>query len=199
MKNSIKTALAVTVMTAIAIPVLADGHKSHKGKLGHAMGMAVFQEMDTDNNQSVSHGEVMARVSEKFVKFDNNGDGLITLDELPKVMPVPEHKQNMQNKLKQEMLDRLREKGLSEEEIAKKVAKMDKRMQGRTPPTRIEFMNKHDQNKDEAIDLSEFGSRMIKKFKKMDVNGDGSVTVDELKTAQIHKHKNKKEHKSKHQ
>lgn len=183
MKN--KKLLKLSIMAAAfglgATAVVADGHKER------------FKEADTNGDGAVSHAEMMARVQAKFAEFDKNADGFIVLDELPKEMPMNEKRAKKLEKKKEKMEKRLKEKGVEDTDAFMK--KMHERK-----PTRMKFMARHDHDGDERLSVEEFGSKMIHMFKRMDLNGDGTVTMEEAKEAKgkFMKRRHKK-HKRKHQ
>ena len=183
------TLLASTLAIAMGLgstALWADGHGADMKKEM----MSKFMEADTNGDSVVDHGEFMARMKDRFAQFDQNGDGTIVLDELPAMMPTPEHMKARAKKYKKKLKDK--KKDLSPEQKAKLKAHM-KKYQGMT---RIEYMARHDWDKNEQISMEEFSAKGVKHFKKADKNGDGAVTMAELKKAYRHHHKKHKKHKS---
>ncbi len=151
-----------------------------------------FKKADTNGDGAVSHTEMMAQVQRKFAEFDKNGDGFIVLDELPKEMPMGEKRSKKLEKKKAKMEMRLKEKGVEDTDAFMKKMHDWK-------PTRMKFMARHDHDGDERLSVEEFGSRMIHMFKRMDGNGDGSVTMAEAKEAKAKFAKKRhRKHKRKH-
>lgn len=157
-------AYGVILTSLIAVPAMAqDG----PGKM--------FDILDQNKDGKVSHAEVMAKAKKDFAEFDKNNDGMIVLDELPMEMPLREGHERFLKKIK--------------ERHEQKVEKGDRHGMGRMSPedmeekmrpTRMKFMARLDDNGDERLDLDEFAQPGIRRFKHADVNGDGTVTREEM-------------------
>lgn len=149
-----------------------------------------FKEVDSNNNGVITHAEMMARVQTEFAKFDKNRDGYLTLSELPKEMPIPEHMKDRLEKRADRMKERLEERadrmGQDFDEEA-----FEDRLEQRKP-TRIRFMARLDRDGDERVSVDEFSRRAVRMFKHADLNGNGEVTKDEADEARKMKHGKKR-------
>lgn len=134
-----------------------------------------FKALDGNRDGVVTHEEMMAEVHKKFGEFDKNRDGFLELSELPEQMPVPEKVAKRMEKRMEKMAKRHPE---AAEEMKER---MEDRFNRRR--TRINFIAKLDRDGDEKVSVEEFVSRKIKRFKKVDGNGDGSVTLAEAEEA----------------
>lgn len=136
-----------------------------------------FRSFDRNNDGVVSHRELMNEASEKFSEFDQDRNGILVLDELPLKMPVPERVQRRVEQLQQRG-ERLRlgrgesGSGPAIEELVEKRS-----------PTRMKFMARLDRDENEQLDVEEFAAPLIRRYKRADINGDGSVTEEEFDEA----------------
>lgn len=56
----------------------------HHGKMGAQMGgFQLIRQADTDENGQFSKAEVTAAVDKMFARMDRNGDGVLTIDDMP--------------------------------------------------------------------------------------------------------------------
>ena len=144
----------------------------------------MFDQLDQDKNGIVSHAELMNEVRKNFAEFDRNGNGVIVLDELPEQMPLRGRGQHTLEKMKERFEKHAEKRGdkrgprVSPEEI-----------EDRMRQSRIQFMAHLDRDENEQLDMTEFAAPMIKRFKRADINGDGSITADEFESAQKRMHK----------
>ncbi|WP_262690478.1 EF-hand domain-containing protein [Kordiimonas aestuarii] len=165
--------LGVTLATTIlAGAAFATGDRSER-----------FKEADTNSNGVVTHDEMLSAVKVKFDQFDKDGDGYLTLSELPKEMPVPEGMEKRMEKHLERMAKRAEKAGRDFDED---------QFEGRYKPTRMRFIVKLDRDNDERVSLEEFSSRAVHMFKRADENGDGEVTRTEMEDAGKHRHFGKK-------
>ncbi len=163
MKMSGKMMSAALLGSLIAGAAFAAGGKGER-----------FKEADRDGNGVITHEEMMAAVKVKFDAFDKNGDGFLTLSELPKEMPMPEHMEKRLEKRMEKMAERAEKAGRDFDEDE---------FEGKFKPTRLRFVAKHDRDGDEQVSLEEFSSRAVHMFKRADANGDGEVTKTEMEDA----------------
>ena len=166
MKMSGKIISAALLGTMIAGASFAGGGKGER-----------FKALDKNGNGVITHDEMMAAVKTHFDKFDTNGDGFLTLAELPKEMPMPEGMEKRMEKRMEKMAERAEKAGRDFDEDD---------LEGRFKPTRIRFVAKHDRDGDEQVSLEEFSSRAVHMFKRADANGDGEVTKAEMEEAGKH-------------
>ncbi|MFC4349857.1 EF-hand domain-containing protein [Kordiimonas lipolytica] len=182
--NVWKKTIAISATALFATGVLAvDGSKERRAE--HVENMKAhleerFNDLDSNKNGVVSHAEMMAKAQEKFAEFDKNSDGYLTLEELPKEMPIPEHARERMKKRAERMKERMDERGedFEPDDMPDPSGPRHGRFEGK--PTRLHFIAKHDRDGDERISLEEFAAKPVGHFKRMDVNGDGEVTKAEL-------------------
>jgi Ca2+-binding EF-hand superfamily protein len=178
-----KTLKQIAAVSLLASFTALGAHASDGDKM-----LKRFEEIDGNKDGVITHAEMMAKVSEKFGELDKNGNGYLVLSELPKNMPVPEHVHERKEKRREKMKERMAKDGRKLAELFE-----DGKMKG--PPTRMKFMAKFDKDGDEQVSLEEFALKAVKRFKRGDVNGDGSVTLAEMKEARLHHMKKRiKEH-----
>jgi Ca2+-binding EF-hand superfamily protein len=183
-------------MFAEALPE-EDDKQSRREKI-EARIEAKFNEVDTNKNGVISHDEMMAKPSERFQAYDKDNDGYLTLSELPKLMPVPEHLKMRMEKRYENMRERHADRGgegaENEAQKAEKAGRKAKMLE-RRQPTRLKFVARLDRDNDERLSLEEFSAPAVKRFKHSDRNGDGEVTLEEAKQAakrKIRKHMKKR-------
>lgn len=147
-----------------------------------------FIEADSNKDGVVTHAEMMLQVEKRFNVFDKNRDGYLVLQELPKIMPIPEHKKERMKKHKEKMKQRMAGRGHEMPEGMPEAmpAEMEERFGARGKPTRLRFVAKLDRDGDERVSLEEFARKAARKFKRGDVNGDGSITLAELEETKKH-------------
>jgi len=143
-----------------------------------------FTEADSNKDGVVTHAEMMLQVEKKFNEFDKNRDGYLVLQELPKIMPIAEHKKERMEKHKEKMKQRMAKRDHKMPEGMS--AEMENHFGERGKPTRLRFVAKLDRDGDERVSLEEFTRKAARKFKRGDVNGDGSITLAELEKAKKH-------------
>jgi Ca2+-binding EF-hand superfamily protein len=159
-----KYTYGIILSSLIAIPVFAQGGTSK-----------MFENLDTNKDGAVSHAEMMAKTKSDFAEFDKNNDGVILFDELPKEMPLREGQERFMKKIKE------RHEKKAENGKRRGMGRMSpEEMENKMRPTRIKFMARLDTNGDERLDVDEFSKRSIRRFKKADANGDGTVTREEM-------------------
>lgn len=129
-----------------------------------------FYALDTNNSGAVSHDELMAQAAKHFAEYDQDGNGILLLDELPLKMPLPPRAHHRIERLEKRAERRGGEEGRAV--VAEKVR--DKQ------PSRMKFMARVDRDENEQLDLEEFATPMIKRYKQADINGDGTVTEAEF-------------------
>ncbi len=106
-------------------------------------------------------------------------------------MPISEKRHKKLEKKKAKMEKRLKKKGVEHtDEILEKMA--------HKKPTRLKFMARHDKDGDERVSVEEFAGRIVHMFKRVDLNGNGEVTMDEVTEAKTKMKKRYKKHKRKH-
>lgn len=111
-----------------------------------------MMKMDTDGDGSVSRDEFLAHHKSRYAKMDTDGDGVIS----------------------------------DEEKAAAKEARKAKReehrakMKERRKQHHEKMMTRYDANKDGKLDASEREAMASDHFAKMDKNGDGVLSADEL-------------------
>ena len=142
---------------------------------------ARFSQHDSNGDGIISYAEMTTKVQEKFSEFDKNQDGFIALDELPRTIPLPMDRVERRGKRLSRMKEKMAEHGreMPEEFLS--------HMEERGKPTRIKFMAKLDKDGDELVSLEEFSRPAIRHFKGRDVNGDGNVTLEEIKDFRKHR------------
>lgn len=138
----------------------------------------MFNRLDADKSNIVTHAELMAEAQRKFAEFDANNDGIVTLAELPQEMPLRKQQQKRLERIKSRQNARAERRGddwqprLSPEEIESRMTK-----------TRLQFMARLDKDGNEQLNVSEFAAPLIKRFKMADADGDGNVTRQEFEDA----------------
>lgn len=132
-----------------------------------------FLALDTNNSGAVSHDELMAQAAKRFAEYDRDGNGILLLDELPLKMPVPPRMQQRIERMK----DRAERRGSEAGRNAIEARVYDRQ------PTRMKFMAHVDRDENEQLDLEEFATPLIKRYKHADINGDGTVTESEFDEA----------------
>ncbi len=112
--KSIALMTAAAIALAAAAPAMADSRKG----MGER---ATFEEMDTNNDGSLSKAEMTAQIDARFAKMDTNGDGALTAEEL--VAQAPEDKKERFAKRAEKMIKRHDENGdgkLSKDEMPRR-------------------------------------------------------------------------------
>ncbi len=169
-----------TVVSIVALMTLggAVGVSAHDGG-GMKEHMA---KVDTNGDGAISQSEMMAKAKEKFSGFDKNGDGFIELAELPKEMKMPDHMKMRMKKHKEKMEKHKGDHGdaMSEGKDKKMHGKMKHKMKMGGKPSRMKFIAMLDKDGDERVSFEEFSAKPMKHFKKMDADGNGSVTPEEM-------------------
>lgn len=175
-----KLPIAATLTCVLSASLLAQDN-TPKGPREHAA--EVFKQLDVNNDQIVTHEEMMQEARRKFAAFDQNKNGVITLGELPEKMPLPPRAERRIAKMKdraearQQDGEPRRGRHMSPEERAEKMR-----------PTRIKFMARMDKNGDEQVSLEEFVVPMVKRFKRGDIDGDGEITAAEFEQSLKQRH-----------
>ncbi len=132
-----------------------------------------FLALDTDSSGAVSHDELMAQAANRFAEYDQDGNGILLLEELPLKMPLPPRAERRIERMQEKAERRGGEVGRATfEERAR-----DKQ------PSRMKFMARMDRDENEQLDLEEFAAPMIRRYKHADINGDGTVTESEFDEA----------------
>ncbi|MGD8326928.1 MAG: EF-hand domain-containing protein [Sphingomonadales bacterium] len=111
-----------------------------------------MMKMDTDGDGAVSRDEFLAHHKSRFAKVDTDGDGVIS-DE---------------------------EKQAAREAHKAKMAEHHAKMQERRKKHHEEMKARYDANKDGKLDASEREAMASDRFSKMDKNGDGVLSADEM-------------------
>lgn len=137
-----------------------------------------FQAYDINGDGVVSHEELMEDVGRKFAEFDQDGNGILLLDELPLKMPLPPQAAERIAR-KQERMQRHRSRALENPESLQPRFSLEEMAEKRRP-TRMKFMAKLDRDENEQLDIDEFAAPLIKRYKRADINGDGAVSEAEL-------------------
>ena len=167
----------IAVSTLALVATAAEAAPGDRKAEFKARAQERFQSLDQNKDGTLSHDELMAQAQSKFAEFDQDGNGVILLEELPVVMPLPERAERR--------LERMREnldlRGASDAKRQRLEERAEKRR-----PSRIKFMARLDQDANEQLDVEEFAAPMIKRYKRADINGDGSVTQSEFDEALEH-------------
>ncbi len=170
--------ITIAVSSLALMGTLAAAQSGHR-HMGDKSAMKAhaqerFQAMDQNQDGTLTHEEMMVEAQAKFAQFDQDGNGVILLEELPVVMPLPERAERRLERMR----ERMQERGVSEE----KLQRLEKRVEERRP-SRVKFMARFDKDENEQIELQEFAAPMIKRYKRADINGDGTVTQSEFDEA----------------
>lgn len=165
MNSNLKKGIAITLAAGLLTTAASAGIRDQIKER--------FQSADTNGDGTVTHQEMMAKVTERFGDFDKNGDGFLELNELPKNMPMPEGLEQRVKKRMEKMAKRNPEMSNEMKEL------MKERFSHRS--RRMNFVAKLDRDGDERVSVDEFASRKIRQFKRADQNGDGNVTMAEVK------------------
>lgn len=135
----------------------------------------MFETLDVNNNGVVTHAEFMSHNNKRFSEFDKDGDGYLTLAELPERMPLPARAQRRLELKQERMKNRMERRGLSPDDDIKEIEPVKAR--------RMNFMARLDKDGDERLTAEEFAAPPLKRFKRVDGNGDGAVTEAEVEQA----------------
>jgi len=170
--NNRQCLLAIAISTAVFVPATLsaqekDGRQAFRAEM-QALIKERFARLDADGSGIVSHDEMLASARANFDEYDGNSDGFLSLDELPEVMPLPEHVQKRRELKEQRFVER----GGDPEKAQKRSEKRQ--------PTRIRFVARMDKDRDELVSFDEFSKPTIRMFKRADGNGDGEITEEEM-------------------
>lgn len=166
--------ITIAVSTLALIGTAAEAAPGDRRAAFKERAQERFQTIDQNKDGTLSHDELMAQAQVRFDEFDQDGNGIILLEELPVKMPLPGRASRRLERM-QENLDL---KGASDEQRQRLEEKAEKRR-----PTRVKFMARLDRDENEQLDVEEFAAPMIKRYKRADINGDGSVTQSEFDEA----------------
>lgn len=161
--------IVVTSVFALMASMAAQSQDNPEG---------MFEKLDRDGNNIVTHQELMAEAKVHFSEYDTNADGLISLNELPELMPIRGPRKHRFEKIKERMEERQEVHG-DDAPPRMSIEGVEKRMQ----PTRLKFVARMDKDHDEHLSLEEFAAPFIHRFKKADADGDGNVTLAEHEEA----------------
>lgn len=163
-----KVTVALSLIGLVAVSAEAQPMKHEMRK---AEAKERFLALDVNNNGEVSHDELMQQAVSRFAEFDQDGNGILLLEELPLKMPVPPQAQRRLERMK----ERFEARGHAEEGPVP----LEERFRDRQP-TRMKFMARMDRDGNEQLTVEEFAAPLIKRYKRADINGDGTVTQAEL-------------------
>jgi len=163
---------ALTIASLIGLGGFVGGAASalsgpSMGRGGDMDRLAVF---DQNGDGAIARSEVLADLEEQFSLLDGNGNGFLTLDEMPVLLPVDAEQQGRIDSRVDQALRRAERKGLTVEEAD---------LRQRFAPTRLKLVAHHDQNADEQISFEEFTARALRRFDHADANTDGVVSAEE--------------------
>ena len=127
----------------------------------------LFSRFDADKNGALSESEVPEKMKQRFAKLDANGDKSVSMEEMKAAF---------------EKIGRDRSGKGKQGKRGNKNAKKDGK-QGRGQMDFGKLIERADQNKDGVISIDEAPERMKKRFAKIDADGSGTVTIEELKTS----------------
>ncbi len=170
-----KVTIAVSMISLLAASASAQPGNNANFR---AAAKERFQTFDVNGDGVVSHDELMEDVSRKFAEFDQDGNGILLLEELPLKMPLPAHAAERMAR-KQERMQRHRSRASENPEGAQPRLSSEEMAEKRRP-SRMKFMAKLDRDENEQLDIDEFAAPMIKRYKRADINGDGAVSEAEL-------------------
>ena len=163
-----KVTVALSLIGLVAVSAEAQPMKHEMRK---AEAKERFLALDVNNNGEVSHDELMQQAASRFAEFDQDGNGILLLEELPLKMPVPPHAEQRMERMKARMgANNIPDAG---------GRSLEERFHDRQP-TRMKFMARMDRDGNEQLTVEEFAAPMIKRYKRADINGDGTVTQAEL-------------------
>ena len=164
----------IAVSTLALLSVAAEAQPGDRKAAFKERAQERFQTIDQNQDGVLSHDELMAQAQTKFAEFDQDGNGIILLEELPVKMPLPGRAQRRIERMQEKMESR----GATDEQLSRLEERAEERR-----PTRVKFMARFDQDENEQLDVEEFAAPMIKRYKRADINGDGSVTQSEFDEA----------------
>jgi Ca2+-binding EF-hand superfamily protein len=148
-----KKSLTIAIVTALCGAPLLAGAQPGGGP--GKWGKPSFEQLDTDKNGSVSPAELQAEVNSHFAQFDTNKDGKVT-------------KQEAEAFFASKRAEHEKMRGEHEQKHAE-------REQAR--------FAERDTNKDGKLSKQELARMPGDWFERLDLNGDGFVTPDEMKEA----------------
>lgn len=197
MVNTVKSGLIISLLSLTATAAIGD---DHTGKIHPA---------DSNQDGILELAEMKAVQLARFSRMDSDSDGYLALDELPKTIKMPDRpgrshrpprgagsdkdmrKMGFEDRWPR-MLERLQEKGLSDEEIVARKDKMQARFEERDARraerrsarreggiSRLSFIGRLDKDGDERVSEAEFLRPGERRFRRIDSNGDGRITADE--------------------
>lgn len=170
-----KITIAVSMISLLAASASAQ---PGNGAGFRAAAKERFQAYDINGDGAVSYDELMEDVGRKFAEFDQDGNGILLLDELPLKMPLPAHAAERIAR-KQERMQRHQSRASENPEEAQPRLSPEEMAEKRRP-SRMKFMAKLDRDENEQLDIDEFAAPLIKRYKRADINGDGTVSEAEL-------------------
>lgn len=126
--------------------------------------------LDLNGDEQVTRSEMVDHLRSKFRLLDNNSDGVLVLDELPRVMPLDDQQRARMERRRRAIVMRAEKQGLplSDDALTRDLA-----------PSRLQFVARHDANGDERVDFDEFSKRAFMHFSLADTNKDDVVTAAE--------------------
>lgn len=138
----------------------------------------MFKRLDKNNDGTITHQEMMKQTKDRFDSIDKNSDGSIVLDELPKDPKELKKLLGRDGKMKRRHHGKKKQKGKDHKKGDHKM-RVHKRRAHKM--NRISMMHRMDRNNDEMISFEEFSAPAIRRFKRGDRNGDGTITRAEVK------------------
>lgn len=133
-----------------------------------------LEELDANGNGELTFDEMQAALEAKFEGFDADNSGFITLNDLPLILPLTEKQEERRQRRLAKIQERMSENGIDID---------DEQLEARGLPTRMRFMARHDKDADEAVSFEEFSKPATRMFNRVDQNGDGTLTEEEIEQA----------------
>lgn len=162
------------ILAALMVAGVTAGSSALAAADKDAVGAAVekrFAEGDTNGDGVITLSEIEDKLREYFNTLDPNIDGVISFNELPKVLPETDRQQaRLERRLKiAEGVAERRDIDIDEDKIRE-----------RTQVTRAKFMARLDANGDEEISFEEFARPHKRRFGFTDSDKNGEVTLEEM-------------------
>ncbi len=182
-----KMKIAIAAITCAGITTAAIAHKGHgNGPRAERM----FERMDTDNDGRVTTDDAKAFAAARFARMDTNADGTVTRDE----------RRAMRQNRRAERFARMDTDGdgkISQADMqaaataraARRFARLDKDGDGFVSLAEIEQMRgerrghgKHRMGGMRGpVTLEKMEVRVLKRFSRLDTDGDGILTIEEVR------------------
>lgn len=183
MKKSSFLAVFMVLAGAASAVAQPDGHAKHGGD-GHGGPKHHFEQLDENKDGKVTRLELLAHAEARFNDADADKNGRVTRDEREvqhakrKAAHFKKRDVNGDGKLSQQEVDKM-----PDEVFARHDSNGDKflsQSELEAFELRAHFFHDADEDEDDGLTREAMRSHSEKRFGKLDKNGDGAITQDEM-------------------